>query len=182
MVSKLLSCNHILWSSQPVFRVGLPPRVCTCSTPAWGTTLPPQQPAADHCVGSPFTARRKQCCLFVCVCVCRCNDKAAAAVAGSVTLRKTQMMNCKCREMVKVRGRIPRARRCGVRWWGLGEVRTTLWCASSFKIRALCLKAPLWLTRWGEGREAVICRHSYGNVLTALGLAGQRVRRWLFGL
>lgn len=86
--------------------------------------------------------------------------------------------------MVKVTGRIPRAR-CGSvgcddggrgRFGRLYDVRVHL------KSGLCVLKAPLWLMRWGEGREAVICRHSYGNVLTAPGLAGQRVRRWLFGL
>lgn len=58
-----------------------------------------------------------------------------------------------------------------------------LWCVSSFKIGALCFESPVvWLLRWGEGREMVIWCHSYGNVLTVRGLAGQEVRLRLSGL
>lgn len=59
---------------------------------------------------------------------------------------------------------------------GRGGGWRTLWCVSSFKITALCLKALLWLPLWEEGREMVIWCHSYGNVLIVEGSGGQGVR------
>lgn len=148
-------CNHILGSLQLVFRVGLPPHVCTCSTSASSSTLPTAAISRPLCC-SPLNARRKQCSL----CLCRCNVKAAV-VAVNLWICDRQT-NCKCEKWSKWR-RIPRAHR-----WLVGGVLGTLWCVSSFKIRALCLRAC-----GGEGGRMVICCHSHGNVLTVHGLTRQ---------
>lgn len=167
----LISCvlvwrNHILGSSRPVFRVGLPPHVCTCSTPVKGTALPTTAGSKPlYC--SPFTARRKQYSL----CLCRCNDKAAVMVA--VLWRwETGDDELQMWEMVKVE-----ENSLSASWWGAGGLYMWVHLKSGF-----VFESPLRLLWWGGGREMVICCHSYGNVLTVQGLAGQEVRLWLSGL
>lgn len=165
----LVWCNHILGSSRPVFRVGLPPHVFTCSTPVKGTALPTTAGSKPlYC--SPFTARRKQYSL----CLCRCNDKASVMVA--VLWRwETGDDELQMWEMVKVDENSQSAS-----WWGAGglyDVRVHL-------KSGLCVWKPVVtpVVGRGGGREMVICCHSYGNVLTVQGLAGQEVRLWLSGL
>lgn len=116
-------CDYILGSSQHVFRVGFPPHVCTCRT-----HLYLQLQAASHCIAlySLPDANNTAC---VCVVVMtkqwwwwwwRCDAEKERWWIANVRDGQSQ-------------GEFPeRSPEGGWR---------TLWCVSSFKIPALCLKA-----------------------------------------
>lgn len=114
-------CNYILGSSRPVFRVGFPPHVCTCRV-----QLYLQLQAVSHCIAphSLLDANNTAC---VCVVVMTklwwwwfCDAEKERWWIANVRDGQSQ-------------GEFPECILEG--GW------KTLWCASSFKILALCLKA-----------------------------------------